>query len=627
MFQLRKLVLRGAGVMDATEAFKPGGNILAGESDTGKSYLLHCVDYVFGADELRKRIPEADAYSEIFVELENSNGDFLTLKRSLTGGKIAVYRSKFESIGVTKTEVVTSKRGKGKGVQDISSILFPFAGIPEAVVRKNDRGATQRLSMRMFLPVVLVHEIAVIDERSPVLGKSGFSETAHKRAFSFMLSGKDDAGITTSDEQALVKARSTAQLGVITELLAPLEERAAQRQLAGSATSDEIEERISTISDQFTSITEERTNLYSEREASAAELTRAESQVIALDELLSRYHLLDGRYASDLERLDFVAEGAHYFKELQETHCPLCDQVMGGPHEHSAEASAERVHQSTRAEAGKILGHRVDLAATIEAVTSRKQDRVMQAASAKANISRIEDRLSQSVIPSFTEVAARLDNLVSQRIELERASSERDQIRNLSELKRQIETALGAKEEKGTWEQLPSKALRELCSEIEAILGEWGWKGPGRVDFDQKEYDIVVDGQSRQSHGKGVRAVLYAAFAIGLLRYCKTAGKPHPGMLVIDSPLTSYKKGKSSSNGGPVDPGIEASFWESLTRLDDGIQVIIVENKEPPQDVAEKVHYQWFAGDAANPGDRVGLIPRYEPQLTSPALTYPDGSP
>ncbi|WP_349777794.1 hypothetical protein ABQ039_010070 [Xanthomonas sp. WHRI 6108] len=597
--------------MDATETFEPGGNIIAGESDTGKSYLLHCIDYVFGADELRKRIPEAEAYSDIFVELENSAGHFLTLKRSLAGGRIAVYRSEFESIGATQPEVATSKRGTGKGGKDISSVLFPFAGIPEAVLRKNDRGVTQRLSMRMFLPVLLVDEIAVIDERSPVLGKSGFSETAHKRTFSFMLSGKDDAGIVTSEEQVLVKARSTAQLGVITELLAPLEERAAKRQLMGPATSDEIEEVISSISDQLALITEERTNLHLEREASTDQLNRAESQIIALDELLSRYHLLDGRYASDLERLDFVAEGAHYFKELQETRCPLCDQVMAGVHEHSAEASAESVHQSARAEAGKILGHRADLAATIEAVASRMQERVMQAAAAKASVSRIEDRLSEAVLPSFTEVAARLDNLVNQRIELERASSERDQIRNLSERKRQIETALDTKQEKGAWEQLPAKALRDLCSEIETILGEWSWNGPGRVDFDQKEYDIVVDGQSRQSHGKGVRAVLYAAFAIGLLRYCKNKGKPHPGMVIIDSPLTSYKKGKSSSTGdGPVDPGIEASFWESLTHLDDGIQVIIVENKEPPKDVAEKVHYQWFAGDAAKPGERVGLIPR-----------------
>ncbi|WP_276516726.1 hypothetical protein [Bradyrhizobium ottawaense] len=40
-------------------AFGDGANILAGASDTGKSYLVHCLDYIFGADELSKRIPES----------------------------------------------------------------------------------------------------------------------------------------------------------------------------------------------------------------------------------------------------------------------------------------------------------------------------------------------------------------------------------------------------------------------------------------------------------------------------------------------------------------------------------------------------------------------------------------
>lgn len=612
MFQLRKLVLRGSGVKDAIEIFERGGNILAGESDTGKSYLLHCLDYIFGADKLKKRIPGAESYSDLFVELENLSGASLTLKRSLSGGKIAVYRCKLEDIGAGPDEVVTSKRGTGKDVNDISSVLFPFAGIPEAVLRKNDRGATQRLSMRMFLPVLLVGEIAIIDERSPILGKSGFSETAHKRAFSFILSGKDDSGVVTSEEMGLVRARSAGQLGVITELLAPLEERAAKRQvLVDGATEDAIEEAISGMSGQLSLITEERTGLHVEREAYVDALSRSESQIVALDELLSRYHLLDSRYASDLERLDFVAEGAHYFKELQEMRCPLCDQVVDAAHEHAIDVSAESVYQSARAEAGKILGHRADLAETIEAIADRRRGRVAQIADFKTNIARIDERLSQVVIPAFEQITARLDSLIDRKVEHELANSERDQIRNLTELKRQIESVLDAKGEKESWEQLPAKALRDFCSEIEAVLTEWSWKGPGRVDFDQKEYDIVVDGQSRQSHGKGVRAVLYAAFAIGLLRYCKRSAKPHPGMVVIDSPLTSYKKGESTSIGdGPVDPGIEASFWESLTRLGDGIQVIIVENKEPPQDVADRVHYQWFAGDAVKADERAGLIPK-----------------
>ena len=150
-----------------------------------------------------------------------------------------------------------------------------------------------------------------------------------------------------------------------------------------------------------------------------------------------------------------------------------------------------------------------------------------------------------------------------------------------------------------------------LCKEIEAILREWKWDGEGRVEFDEKAYDIKVDGQARQSHGKGVRAVLYSAFVIALVRYCQRESLPHPGFVVIDSPLTSYKKRGTGVSGADtaVSQGVEAAFWKSLTSISSDVQVIIVENKEPPADVAAGVHYEWFAGDEAGPGDRVGFIP------------------
>lgn len=66
------------------------------------------------------------------------------------------------------------------------------------------------------------------------------------------------------------------------------------------------------------------------------------------------------------------------------------------------------------------------------------------------------------------------------------------------------------------------------------------WKGSPRVEFNGKAINIVVDGKPRQSHGKGVRAILYAAIAIGLLRYCANNNRPHPGVVVIDSPLDGH---------------------------------------------------------------------------------------
>ncbi len=145
-------------------------------------------------------------------------------------------------------------------------------------------------------------------------------------------------------------------------------------------------------------------------------------------------------------------------------------------------------------------------------------------------------------------------------------------------------------------------------------MKEWNWKGDGRVEFDESNYDIIVDGQARHSHGKGVRAILYSAFVIGLLRYCHVNHRPHPGMVVIDSPLTSYKKGKSSEAAdGPVSADIEMAFWRSLTVHRPGSQLIIIENKEPASEVAGAVHYQWFAGENAGLGERAGFIPKADP--------------
>ncbi len=162
------------------------------------------------------------------------------------------------------------------------------------------------------------------------------------------------------------------------------------------------------------------------------------------------------------------------------------------------------------------------------------------------------------------------------------------------------------------WEGLSTRTLAELCREIETVLKDWKWGAEPDVSFNEKEYDIIVDGQPRQSHGKGVRAILYSAFIIGLLKYCIKKGYPHPGLVVIDSPLTSYKKKAAATVSGfdePISAGIEEGFWHSLTQLPDTLQIIVIENKEPPVSIMNKVHYEWFAGEHAMDGERRALIP------------------
>lgn len=615
MLQIREIRLSGPNVEDASITFGAGPNVIAGESDTGKSYLLHCLDYIFGAEELKKRIPQAEHYDDLKVEFQNTTGEYLTLVRSLSGGDLKAYRSQISEIdGDGDGEAIAYRRHGTSRAKDVTSVLFPFAGIKEAMLRKDNDGKVQRLTIRTFLPTIIVDEVSVIEEQSPVLGRGGFDDTARKRMFAYMLSGKDDSSVVASEKKAIASARLSAQIALIADLLVPLEQQLLAMPTDQTEDSiEKIDEAISKITDELAAIDTSRTKLLNELDTANGVIIKAETQILAIDQLLTRYHLLNEHYTSDLNRLDFLAEGTHYFDGLQTVACPLCGQSMDSEHTHNAAQASANVYAAARAEASKILAQRGDLEDAIGSLEQRREAREVEKANALAAYQGAESRLARIFQPALADRTTHLRRLNSRRIELESSRNTSEQVETLRALKAEIEQNNNGKgKAKKQWESLPGTSLLAFCKEVEAVLKEWQWEGEGRVEFDEKSFDIKIDGQNRQSHGAGFRAVLYSAFVIALLRYCQKNCLPHPGFVVIDKPLTSYKRqGAKNAEGADnlISTGVETAFWDSLTQTAKELQVIIVENKEPPSAVAAAVQYQWFAGNEAESGDRVGFIP------------------
>ena len=81
--QLRSLRLRGQERSDARIDFSPGLNVISGVSDTGKSYILKCIDFLFGASEKPKDIDEAAGYEQAYLECVDREGVTFTISRSL----------------------------------------------------------------------------------------------------------------------------------------------------------------------------------------------------------------------------------------------------------------------------------------------------------------------------------------------------------------------------------------------------------------------------------------------------------------------------------------------------------------------------------------------------------------
>src|SRR5689334_4536417 len=134
--QLSKILVRGPGVLDAVIEFAAGANIVAGASDAGKSYIVHCMDYILGGTEMRKRIRESEPYAEVFAEFIGLEGKVISLRRHLSGGELEAFDVTVDAIDGPGVPVVASRKGLSRAA-DVTAVLFPLAGIPEAMLRKN----------------------------------------------------------------------------------------------------------------------------------------------------------------------------------------------------------------------------------------------------------------------------------------------------------------------------------------------------------------------------------------------------------------------------------------------------------------------------------------------------------
>lgn len=643
MARISEIRLTGKGKPDAIIAFQSGPNVVSGDSDTGKSYLLRCIDYVLGAQEMTKVVDEAAGYELVWLELVNAAGETLTLERHLTGGDVRAYgipitdvishpghetETETESGEISgdvdpeefHAEVLAWKRQGASKARDVTSRVFPFFGMPEDVrLRSDNKGQTQRLSIRTLLPIFLFDEGRIISERSPIIG-DGFGQTPNKRMFSYILTGTDDSGIIAQERREIVHAEISAKLSLIDDLLTPIESRLEKTgtEEEASDSTDRVKAAIESLSSLLSENEDERTRLREERREQLALQRRAESQLIGIDELLERYRLLDERYTSDLQRLDFIAEGSHFFDGLQDSVCPLCGQDMdGSAHVHDgveAVPDAKSVYQSAAAEAAKIQGLQRDLQAAIKDLTDRKYARERESATATSEVSHIDRQLDSVLSPTRARAQSSLDDLVQRRLDLQTWQSDREEAARLRAMKEELDGELPAAATKQTWAPIDPVAVTALCRVIEKVLMEWSWPAETRVEFDDKTYDIKVNGKPRKSHGKGFRAVLNSALAIGLLKYCHETGKPHPGFVVLDSPLTTVKQRDAASSPDDettdptIDPTIEPLFWNSLSKISDDVQIIVLDNKEPDDDLSQMLNLQLFVGPTAKPDERAGFI-------------------
>ena len=113
------------------------------------------------------------------------------------------------------------------------------------------------------------------------------------------------------------------------------------------------------------------------------------------------------------------------------------------------------------------------------------------------------------------------------------------------------------------------------------MLQEWHFPNANRVFFDESKRDVQIAGKDRGSTGKGLRAITHAAVKIGLMEFCRERNLPHPGFVVLASPLLAYLKPEGDEDD-LRGTDLKEMFYRYLLGLRKDNQVIIIENEHPP---------------------------------------------
>src|SRR5271157_5434853 len=85
--RLIDLQVAGEGVPPASIRFTPGLNLIVGASDTGKTFIFESLDFMMGAQEGLRRVPESKGYDRVFLSIDPTVGPAFTLRRAFEGGQ------------------------------------------------------------------------------------------------------------------------------------------------------------------------------------------------------------------------------------------------------------------------------------------------------------------------------------------------------------------------------------------------------------------------------------------------------------------------------------------------------------------------------------------------------------
>jgi len=608
-FYIKELRVTGAGKKDAIIKFKKGLNIINGPSNTGKSFVFKCIDYMMGAGKI-KEVKEGKGYENIYLEFRRYKDESpFTIFRTMQSNNALLDNASIRNFSFDSAKKIKVKHDADKN-DNISKVLLSEIGINDnKVLMKNKSGEKKTLGFRAVANLTLINETDIIsEEKSPIHNGRGTDNTYCKSYFRYLLTRVDDVLCEEIEKSEIRKAKIEAKIDYVKNEIDSYETEISEIK---EFIKIESESEGLKIDDHLANVKEFEEMLTAKLTAKNTLMVKKEMFVKEMHELvmmLNKFQILKKQLKNDINRLVFVEEGTDCINQILVLNCPLCNSEIS----EIPNMNDEILVEAYEYERNSILKHLEELNKTIKSNSEIKANIDLSLKEATDELILLEDEveylINEKIIP-LKDIIDRQMHEAEAEVKLELIKT------NMTRKKRELivfEEEMKRKQEKLNYNtEITEEIFAEYLGVIVKTLIDWGCTDDIKITYDEKEEDLKIGGYSRRSNGKGYRAYYYSAMVYSLMEYLICKEMPFSKILILDSPLTTLKEdeiqNKGVAEGDIIKESLQEGMFKSLADNCGNKQVIIIENKVPPNEIEEKSNIIKFTKNSSL--GRYGFFP------------------
>lgn len=557
---------------DSSIQFTRGLNVICGPSNSGKSWVLDCIDYAIGKEASKFVLDESNGYTEVRLQLSTSEGN-ITLKRPIGKGNT--------NVEVTSTkpsiESETYKSRHTRNHRSVDSILLQLIGYenPEKLrVITSQDFKTKAFTWRTFWPACYADEDRIAIKSSVLLPTQNTSVPGAKCALASLITGRDYAAWARDESTDTKKLKNNA----VIEYLEQQPEKLAARiesieKTLGTSNEDEIKHRISEISQRMDQVQQCITLATGEGRRIVGQLQQVREGLAESSALGARYEELAAFYQARIDRIDFVQQGMHLLSEHPTAHsCPVCDRELDP-------ATPNNVPEPNRTERDELVQRLADLNQTLRQMGDDQGALQLEQEALQEQANQISQLISGELQPELDSLHTTLDNhtaLVAMRAERDELMSQQGRIAEEIKERREKQFTKGNFNPLG---EFPESFWTAMDTNLLDTLGACAFPALETATFSRQLFDATINGKSKAKQGKGYRSFVNTAVMLALRDYLASDEASHnPGVLVIDTPLLGLDDQQLDPELMDVREKIPQALYEHLINVQDHGQIIITDN-------------------------------------------------